>query len=279
MTSAVSLRNVRLEQGGRVILDAATFDVAAGEFIGLLGANGAGKTTLMRAILGLLPVSAGEIAIGGAPVSRGNPAIGYVPQVRRSLAELSLTGLELVTSVAGGERWGWPFARRRERAAAEAALDLVGAGFLADRPLSAMSGGERQRLLIAQAVMGSPSLLLLDEPLVSLDPSRQSEIVELTARLARERNIAVLFSAHEVNPLMGSIDRVLYLAGGAAVIGPVDEVVTGPVLSRLYHAPIDVVRLDGRIFVMSGRLDMERGGQCGHPHCEDHDHRQHHHAV
>lgn len=278
MTAAVSLSGVRLVQGGRAILNDVSFRVEPGEFIGVLGANGAGKTTMMRAILGLMPVAAGEIRVNGAAVARGNPAIGYVPQVRRSLAELQLTGLELVASAAGGERWGWPFARRRDRDAARAALDLVGAGFLAGRPLAEMSGGERQRLLIAQAIMGEPALLLLDEPLVSLDPSRQNEIVQLTARVARERNVAVLFSAHEVNPLMGAIDRVLYLAGGAAAIGPVDEVVTGPVLSRLYHAPIDVVRVDGRIFVMSGRSDVERSGHCGHPHCDDHDHSQHHHA-
>ena len=145
-------------------------------------------------------------------------------------------------------------------------IELVGAEALAARPLSELSGGERQRLLLAQSLLGSPELLLLDEPLISLDPSRQNEIVALVRALQRDLGLSVLFSAHELNPLLGVLDQVLYLGAGHAAIGTVDDVITAPVLSRLYGAPIEVVRLGGRIFVMSGPSDMERDAQ-HHSHC------------
>ncbi len=276
--SAVVFRDVALDQGGRRVLSGVSFVVEPGQFVGVLGPNGSGKTTVMRAIVGLLPVTAGSISVCGAPVRRGNPAIGYGPQLRRTLADARFTGFEVVLSGAGGERWGLPWATKRDRAAAWSALERVGGSDLANRPIGEMSGGERQRLMIAQALLGEPRLLLLDEPLVSLDPARQADIVALVAAIARERNIAVLFSAHEVNPLVGAIDRVLYLARGHAATGTIDEVVTGPVLSRLYGSSIDVVRVDGRIFVMSGRHDVERGEHCGHAHSHEHGHGEHAHG-
>ena len=117
---------------------------------------------------------------------------------------------------------------------------------------SGSKGGERQRLLLAQALIGRPRLLLLDEPLISLDPHHQHAVVALARSLQAELGLTVLFSAHDLNPLLGALDRVLYLGHGQAALGTVDEVVTGPVLSRLYGSRIDVVRLGGRIFVMAG---------------------------
>jgi zinc/manganese transport system ATP-binding protein len=143
------------------------------------------------------------------------------------------------------------------RGEVHAALEMVGASDLARRPLAETSGGERQRLLLAQALLGRPPLLLLDEPLISLDPHHQGVVVELVRRLQRDLKIAVLFSAHELNPLLGALDRVLYLGNGHAAIGRVEEVITGPVLSRLYGAEIEVVALRGRIFVMAGGHDVE----------------------
>ena len=158
-------------------------------------------------------------------------------------------------------------------------LAAVGARDLAERPLSEMSGGERQRLLLAQALLGEPRLLLLDEPLISLDYRYQEAVIELVRRFARDRNITVLFSAHELNQLIGALDRVLYLGNGHAALGTVAEVVTAPVLSRLYGADIDVVRADGHIFVLSRGRDVERADHLhdeGHGH--DHHHEHHHHA-
>ena len=256
--SAVVFEHVSLAIGGRMILSHADFAIEDGELVGVLGPNGAGKTTLMRAILGLINASTGRIHVLGESAKRGNPAIGYMPQMRHAAGSLRLNGADFVLSAANGHRWGLPWAGAAERKSADWALEAVGAGELAKRPLSELSGGERQRLLLAQALLGKPPLLLLDEPLISLDPSHQGAVVELVKRLQRELGITILFSAHELNPLLGVLDRVLYLGSGHAALGTVDEVITGPVLSRLYASEIEVVRVAGRIFVMSSGHDMEK---------------------
>jgi len=256
--NAIELRDVRLTLGDRVILDGVILDIGAREFVGVLGPNGAGKTTLMRAMLGLLPPSRGSLRVLGRPPARGNSAIGYMPQVRGAIANMRLSGWDFVAGVVNGHRLGLPVLGKAGRAEVDRVLDLVSARDLARRPLAETSGGERQRLLLAQTLIGSPKLLLLDEPLISLDPHHQRAVVELTRSLQIELGITVLFSAHELNPLLGALDRVLYLGNGHAALGTVDEVITGPVLTRLYGSAIEVVHLQGRIFVMSGGHDMER---------------------
>ncbi len=259
--------------GRREILSAASFAVREGEFVGMLGANGAGKTTLMRAALGLVPVVSGAIAVLDAPVRRGNPAIGYMPQNRGAIAALRLTGWDVVASAALGRRFGFATLDKAARREIDWALDEVGARELAERSIGELSGGERQRVLLSQALLGHPKLLLLDEPLISLDPAHQKSVVEIARRVCDDLKIAIVFSAHELNPLVNAIDRVLYLGGGAAVIGPVEEVVTGPVLSRLYGAEIEVVRVRDRFFVMAGDVDVERDAHRhdahGHAHGND----------
>jgi zinc/manganese transport system ATP-binding protein len=274
--TAVSLEGVTIAIGGRRILSDVTFRVADGEFIGMLGPNGAGKTTLIRALLGLAPVAAGTIHVLGATVQRGNPAVGYMPQLRSPIGDFRLSGRDFVVSAADGHRWGRLWPAKKDYRDAGRALELVGATELANRPLVETSGGERQRLLLAQALLGQPKLLLLDEPLISLDPHRQHAVIDLVRRVQQELGIAVLFSAHELNPLLGTLDRVLYLGNGQAALGSVDEVITGPVLSRLYGAPIEVIRLNGRIFVMSDQYELERGEHLhDHGHARDHDGHRH----
>ena len=264
--TAVELSGVTLALDARPILAGVDLSIRQGEFVGVLGPNGAGKTTLMRAILGLLRPMSGTIAVLGAPAARGNPAIGYMPQTRVSQAA-RLTGWDFVAAAVDGHRWGLPIRGAAGRAGVDRALGLVGATGLARRPLAELSGGERQRLLLAQALLGGPRLLLLDEPLMSLDPHRQREVVELVRELQRELSLTVLFSAHELNPLLPALDRVLYLGGGHAALGSVAEVITGPVLSRLYGSDIEVVHLNGRVFVMSGGCEIERD-----EHRHDHGH-------
>ncbi|MFL9917191.1 ABC transporter ATP-binding protein [Paraburkholderia fungorum] len=277
----LELEHVTLELGGRTILRDTGFVVNQGEFIGVLGPNGAGKTTLMRAVLGLVPAASGAIRVLGQPVERGNASIGYMPQTRSALAGRRVRGRDFVAMAADGHRWGLPHADSKTRADVERVLDLVGGRQLAERPLSELSGGERQRLLLAQCLLGNPKLLLLDEPLISLDPHHQKSVVELVRRVQQELDIAVLFSAHELNPLLNSLDRVLYLGSGVAALGTVDEVITRPVLSRLYGSPIDVMRVNGRIFVMSGDVEVEKhdhehehdeNGGHDHAHSHSHDH-------
>lgn len=277
MTRIVELDHATIAIGGRAVLRDVSFAIAPGEFIGVLGPNGAGKTTLMRAILGLLPASAGALRVFGALPARGNPAIGYLPQLRTVLPDLRVRGLDYIASSLHGERWGLPSLKAADRDAIERTLDAVGAADLARRPLSDMSGGERQRLLLAQALMGNPKLLLLDEPLISLDARHQEVVIDVVRRIARERGITVLFSAHELNQLLGAIDKVLYLGNGHAALGTVDEVVTAPVLSKLYDTEIEVVRAAGHIFVMSRGRDVERDAHMhDHDHGHDHGHGHHH---
>jgi len=279
--TAVALDNVTLSLGGRDVLKGVTLTVAEGEFIGVLGPNGAGKTTLMRAILGLLSPTRGTITVFGTPATRGSAAIGYLPQVRTLSPDLRLAGFEFVASSLHGQRFGLPWIGAEDRREIARCLAVVGAESIARKSISEMSGGERQRLLFAQALIGNPRLLLLDEPLISLDPRRQHEVIELATRLCREMKITVLFSAHDLNQLVGAIDRVLYLGNGQAALGAVDDVITEPVLSRLYGAPIEVVRTGKHIFVLSesgpveGDAHLHHHGH-GHEHGHEHGHAHEH---
>jgi zinc/manganese transport system ATP-binding protein len=269
--SALAFDAASIQLGGRNILTDVSFSIEDGEFIGMLGANGAGKTTLMRAALGLVPLSGGAIRVLGQLVRRGNASIGYMPQARGNFANLRLTGYDVVASAADGVGWGLPRLDAAMRREIDWALDTVGARDLARRSLSEISGGERQRLLLSQALLGRPRILLLDEPLISLDPGHQKSVIEIVKRLRDELKIAIVFSAHELNPLIHAIDRVLYLGAGKAVLGAVDDVITGPVLSRLYGTEIEVVRVGRRVFVMAGDVDVERDA-----HLHDHDGAQSH---
>ena len=275
--NAIECDGVTLALGGRTVLADVSLAIHGKEFVGVLGPNGAGKTTLMRAILGLIAPARGTLRVLGAPPTRGNPAVGYLPQHRNLAAHLRMRGRDFVSAVVNGHRPGLPFLDAAGRREVDRALDLVGASDLARRPLAETSGGEQQRLLLAQAMIGRPRLLLLDEPLINLDPNHQHAVVELAKTVQTELGIAVLFSAHELNPLLGAIDRVLYLGRGQAALGPVAEVITGPVLSRLYGTDIDVIEVQGRIFVMSGGTDVEHDP---HQHAHDgHDLGKHDHAA
>jgi zinc/manganese transport system ATP-binding protein len=264
--TAIALDRVTLAIGVKTILCDTSLAVDEGEFIGVLGANGAGKTTLMKAILGLLPLKHGTISVLGRAVTRGNAQIGYLPQLHAVGANIGLTGRDFLSTSIRGHRWGLPIVAAADRRQIDACLALVEAGHLADRPVSELSGGERQRLLIAGALVGTPKILILDEPLISLDPHQQRVIVDLVRRLARDLGLAVLLSAHELNQVLGAVDRVLYLGHGQAAIGAVDDVIDPVVLSRLYGAPIEVVRAAGHIFVMSGGQVVERDQHHDHVH-------------
>lgn len=246
----VSLRDLAVTLGGRRLLSDVNATIEPGEFVAVLGPNGSGKSTLLRVLLGLLQPSEGSVLIDGAPPGRGSSAIGYAPQGRLLDRDLPVRGWDLVALGFDGHQWGIPITgqRQKERSVA-AAIEAVGAADYANAPVGHLSGGEQQRLLLAQAILHDPKLLLLDEPLASLDLHHQRETVALISDLSREREATVLFVAHDVNPLLSVLDRVLYIAGGRAVVGSVDEVIQPSVLSNLYGSPVDVFRTDGRIFV------------------------------
>lgn len=247
------LSDVTIKLGDRTVLSAVSAKIWPGEFIGVIGPNGAGKSTLLRVLLGLLRPQSGEARFQGERIRRGTPQIGYCPQARSLDRELPLTGRDFVGLGIDGHRWGWSLREgRQRREQIDEILCSVGALAYADSPVGQLSGGEQQRLAIAQALVSRPSMLLLDEPLASLDLRSQREIVALVDCVRRERHVAVLLVTHGINPLMGVLDRVWYLAGGGAAIGPVPEVVRSDVLSRLYGSPVEVVQARGRIFVLAG---------------------------
>lgn len=254
--------------GTDVVWSDATFDISAGAFVAVLGPNGAGKSTLLRLVLGLVRPQAGTIEVLGEEPRRGNPAIGYVPQARTIDPEVAFRGVDLVRLGLDGHRFGFapPWrSQRDQREAVERAVESVGATGYAQRKLGAMSGGERQRLLLAQALVGDPALLLLDEPLANLDVRNQATMAELIGSVARARHLTVLLVAHDLNPLRNVIDLVCYVAGGSVAFGPPDEVVTPEVLSKLYGAPVEVlVDSRGRRFVVGIEEEIAHP----HPHGE-----------
>jgi len=261
---AIELKDVTLARGGRTVLAGVSFAIAAGQLIGVFGPNGAGKTTLLQAILGLNRPLQGEIYCHGERARRGNKEAGYLPQQRGTVSDLRIRGQDFVASACHGERWGLPLLGKAGRREVKEALALVRAEALAARVLSELSGGELQRLLLAQALLGKPRLLLLDEPLISLDLHYQQAVVELVKEIQRHLGITVLFTAHDINPLLGVMDRVLYLGSGQAALGTVEEVINGEVLTRLYDTPIEVLKVKGRVLVVSGHGPVETHAHIHH---------------
>ena len=253
----LSVENVSVSLGGRQILRDVTFTIRSGEFMGMIGSNGAGKTTLLRTVLGLQRPTAGMVAVLGQPRSRKNRSIGYVPQKVLLDADVPLRARDLVALGLDGHRFGMPLPSKQRTEAVDSMLHAVGAERFANARLGSLSGGEQQRVLIAHALISRPHLLLLDEPLANLDLSSSQEIVTLLGRIVAEQQVAVLLSAHEINPLLPVMDRVVYIAGGRAISGATDEVIRGDVLSRLYGHHIDVINVHGRILVIAGHEHAE----------------------
>jgi len=253
----IQVEDAAVALGGRTIWQNVRLSVQPGEFLAILGPNGAGKSTLLKAMLGLLPLSAGRIAVLGHPARRGSAEIGYVPQRRHFEADVRVRGRSIVRLGLDGSHWGLPLPflqrgkARQAAARVQQAIDLVGAISYADRPIGELSGGEQQRLLIAQALVTRPRILALDEPLDSLDLRNQQGVAAVIRQISRETGAAVLLVAHDVNPILSLIDRVVYIAHGQVAIGPPQEVITTETLSRLYNTPIEVLRTkDGRIVVV-----------------------------
>lgn len=263
----LSLRNADLGFGDRTLWSGLDLDVHAGEFVAVLGPNGSGKTSLLKTILGQQRLDAGTIEFDGHPVRRGDRRIGYIPQQKLISPGTPMRARDLVALGVNGHRWGLPIPSRSDRDQVERLIDAVGARRYANAAVGSLSGGEQQRLRVGQALAGDPALLLCDEPLLSLDLQHQRGVSELIDRRRRDHGSAVVFVTHDVNPVLGMVDKVLYLAGGRFREGTPEEVLRSDVLTDLYGTPVDVIRTHGRIVVV-GIPDAET-----HDHAHD-DHRE-----
>ncbi|GAB3603349.1 metal ABC transporter ATP-binding protein [Microbacterium aureliae] len=268
MTGAppLEIRGASLHREDRELWSGLDLTVEPGELIAVLGPSGSGKTTLLRAILGLEQLSSGTITALGEPVRRkGNRRIGYIPQQRPLPRETALRGRDLVRLGVNGHRFGPPLPRRADHERVDALIAAVGAESFADRPVGLLSGGEQQRLRVGQALADDPRLLLCDEPLTSLDLANQRAVVNLIDRHRKDTGAAVLLVTHDINPVLGKVDRILYLAGGRFTLGKPKDVLTSQVLTDLYGAPVFVLRAGDRLVVV-GAPDAE----ASHHHHEDH---------
>jgi zinc/manganese transport system ATP-binding protein len=250
---------------GREILRDVNFRIDHGEFTGLIGANGSGKTTLFRVILGLQTPARGRVSVHGEPLHRSNRSVGYVPQKVLFDPDMPIRARDLVALGIDGNRYGLLRRSRADRLAVEEMLEAVDAQEFADRKVGGLSGGEQQRVLVAHALVSQPELLLLDEPLANLDPGSAQEIIALLDKVARQQHVAIFMSAHEMNPLLPVMDRVVYVANGRVASGTTDEVVRPDVLSALYGHHVDVLRVHGRVLVVAGLESDESPSPADHP--------------
>jgi len=258
--AAIRARGVKVGYRGAVVWHDATFEVGRGEFVAVIGPNGAGKTTLFRLLLGIQRPMAGSLEVFGAPPRRGSPRIGYVPQRHTIDNDTHVAADVLVHLGVSGTHLGPEFSIGAARRATAEALAAVGASELGSKPLGAMSGGELQRIFLAEAISGRPEMLLLDEPLSNLDMRRTRELVELVHGLVRSRRVTTLLVAHDINPLIECLDRVIYIANGRVANGPPEEVLTSASLSELYGVPVEVLHDSrGNIVIVGGENPHEKG--------------------
>jgi zinc/manganese transport system ATP-binding protein len=240
-SNLITAENLAAGYRDKTVWQDANFAFGRGEFIAVIGPNGAGKTTLFRMLLGLQAPLSGSLEVFGEPPSRGNPRIGYVPQRHIIDRDTNVECLELVRLGLSGKKWGFNPFSRDDHDAAVLALEGVGATELAHRPLGVLSGGELQRIFLAEALVSKPDILLLDEPLSNLDLRRETDLLHQINSVVRTRGVTALLIAHNINPLLPHLDKVMYIANGKVATGKPSEVLTSESLTALYGVQVEVL--------------------------------------
>lgn len=264
----VQLSNATLTRGKRPLWSNLNLAIKPGEFIAVLGPNGAGKTSLIKVLLGQLPLTTGSASINGKAPGENNDQIGYIPQQKNFDTSLPIRGRDLVELGLNGSRFGLHRPHKATKQLVDKAIRNVHAMEYANMPIGLLSGGEQQRLRVAQALVGEPQLLLCDEPLLSLDLASQRTITELLDSYRTTSNTAILFVTHEINPILPFVDKVLYIANGRWVVDTPKQVLQSKTLSQLYGAAIEVVTVHGRLLVVGA--DEAAVASPGAHHHEEH---------
>jgi zinc/manganese transport system ATP-binding protein len=249
--SVITAHSLTIGYAKQIIVKELNLAIDKGEFIAILGANGSGKSSFFKVLLGLLQPLHGTIQVQNKTPYRGHPDIGYMPQIRRQLNHTHLSGRAMLKAAYHGTCYGFSHGSRQDAQEIEELLTLVQVNQIADKPFMHLSGGEKQRLYLALALINRPSILLLDEPLTHLDPSKQNLFIELLQAIRRKTQVTILFTAHDPNPLIKVLDRVLYFAQGLSAIGTIDEIINNRMLSKLYGTPIEVVKINEQLFVLN----------------------------
>lgn len=212
LVHVLDVEGVSIEIRGRTIIDDISFWIPKGEFVCLCGPNGAGKSTLLKAILGLLPVAAGRIRIGGQTVDEAHHKIGYVPQRKGFDRDFPARAVDLIVAALRGK---WPVRiREDEREKAKAVLDKIGGRRLLDKPLAGLSGGETQRVFLARALITDPSLVILDEPTAGVDARGRAELLELMTTISRSDELAAILVTHNLAAVAQTAERIVYIEAG-----------------------------------------------------------------
>jgi manganese/zinc/iron transport system ATP- binding protein len=247
MTSLIVFDHATLGYGRRVVLSDISFDIPAGDFLGLVGPNGAGKTTILRAILGSLP------PLSGTVVMADGLRFGYVPQ--RDSVDYNFP-LKVVDVVLMGRYDRVGLGRRPSKddhARACAALEHVGIVDLAERPLNALSGGQKQRVLIGRALVGEPNVLILDEPTNGMDLVSTTQILGLVRELHERDNLTVLMVSHALNEVANYVERIALVVERGFRIGTVAQIMSEETLTQMYGIPVDVDEMHGHRIVVARR--------------------------
>lgn len=268
--ASISIADGELAFGSRKLWKNLNLEIQRGEYFAVLGPNGSGKSSFLKVVLGLTQLNQGKMKVLGRDAGTGNPGIGYIPQQRALPSNAPLRGRDFVGLGIDGHRWGFRWGGNKYRAKVDELLEAVGATEYGNVPVGLLSGGEQQRLRIAQALANNPQLLLADEALLSLDLHHQYAVADLIHRYNKEHQATVIFVTHEINPIIDHVDRVLYLANGRFTVGTVEEVMQSHVLSDLYQTPVSVIRTNGRYVVVGGNAETvvdTSGSDLGHTHC------------